>query len=150
MKSLLKLLTRTRIFIIGISCALWMMPGEAFAQRRAAKQQKKPNMTVVDGKGTYYVVADGRMTASGERYYKAKYTCAHRTLPFGTHLKVTNLKNQRSVVVKVTDRGPYGRGFVVDLSYAGAEAINILRAGTVPVHLDVVSDSVPLGPVEEE
>lgn len=89
------------------------------------------------------------MTASGERYYKAKYTCAHRTLPFGTHLKVTNQKNQKSVVVKVTDRGPFGKGYVVDLSHAGAKAIDILLAGVVPVHLEVVPDSIPLGPVDD-
>ena len=114
------------------------------------KSKKAPNYTVVDGKGTYYVPKDGRMTASGERYYKANYTCAHRTLPFGTHLKVTNEKNQKSVVVKVTDRGPFGKGYVVDLSHAGAKAIDILRAGVVPVHLEVVPDSIPLGPVSLE
>lgn len=120
---------------------LWLLPACLSAQKTA-------NLNVVDGKGTYYVPRDGRMTASGERYYKANYTCAHRTLPFGTHLKVTNQKNQKSVVVKVTDRGPFGKGYVVDLSHAGASAIDILRAGVVPVHLEVVPDSIPLGPVD--
>ncbi len=138
---------RLVLLLFALHASLFMIGSASlFAQN---KPKTEPNYTVVDGKGTYYLPSEGRMTASGERYYKAKYTCAHRTLPFGTHLKVTNQKNQKSVVVKVTDRGPFGKGYVVDLSHAGAKAIDILLAGVVPVHLEVVPDSIPLGPVDD-
>ena len=120
---------------------LFLLPTNTYAQNN--------NLTVVDGKGTYYTPREGKGTASGEPYRRKEYTCAHRTLPFGTRLMVTNLKNQKAVVVRVNDRGPFTRGFVVDLTYAGAEAIDIVKAGVVPVHLEVVGDSIPLGPISQ-
>lgn len=131
--------TNTHINIIGTIAVLllFLLPNNVNAQNT--------NLTVVDGKGTYYTPREGKGTASGEPYRCKEYTCAHRTLPFGTRVRVTNLKNQKAVVVRVNDRGPYTRGFVIDLTYAGAEAIDIVRAGAVPVHLEVVGDSIPLG-----
>lgn len=120
---------------------LFLLPTNTYAQNN--------NLTVVDGKGTYYTPREGKGTASGEPYRRMEYTCAHRTLPFGTRLMVTNLKNQKAVVVRVNDRGPFTRGFVVDVTYAGAEAIDIVKAGVVPVHLEVVGDSIPLGPISQ-
>ena len=67
----------------------------------------------------------GRVTASGERFRPMGFTCAHRSLRFGTLLKVTNLKNGRSVTVRVNDRGPFVRGRVMDLSMGAARAIGV-------------------------
>ncbi len=78
----------------------------------------------------------GGPTASGERFNKNALTAAHRTFPFGTRVRVTNLRNGRSVVVRINDRGPYGRGRVIDLSEAAARAIDMIDAGIVPVKLE--------------
>lgn len=86
------------------------------------------------GRASYYGNKfHGRMMSSGLRYHRDSMFCAHRSYPFGTLLKVTNLKNNKSVVVKVMDRGPYGHGRIIDLSYAAAKEIDMLRAGVVAV-----------------
>ena len=88
------------------------------------------------GKASYYGNKfHGRRTSDGSRYHKDSLTCAHRTLPFGTLLKVRNQKNGREVVVKVTDRGPFGPGRIVDLSMAAAREIGMLQQGVVPVEV---------------
>ncbi len=97
---------------------------------------------VVDGQATYYGSrSHGRKTASGETFNKNAMVCAHRTLPFGTQVRVTNKKNGKSVVVRVIDRGPFGKGKVIDLSPAAARQLDMIRAGVVPVHLEVVGKS---------
>lgn len=67
-----------------------------------------------------------------------KYTAAHRKLPFGTMVKVINLKNGKTVVVRINDRGPFAGGHIIDLSYAAAKAIGMEKAGTAPVKLEIV------------
>jgi rare lipoprotein A len=91
------------------------------------------------GKASYY--ADkyhGRKTASGERYDKNAMTAAHRTLPFGTRVKVTNVANGKSVVVRVNDRGPFVKGRVIDLSRAAFAAIADPREGVIRVKITVL------------
>ena len=87
----------------------------------------------------------GARTSSGERLHHDSLTCAHRTHPFGTMLRVTNLNNGREVVVRVTDRGPHGRGRIIDLSWAAAKALDILDHGVAMVRVEVVSgqDGIP-------
>ena len=80
----------------------------------------------------------GRRTANGERFNQNDLTAAHRTLPFGTKVKVTNLRNGRSVVVRVNDRGPFSRGRVIDLSKAAARIIGVFQSGTAPVLLEIL------------
>ena len=80
----------------------------------------------------------GRRTASGTVHTGAALTAAHRSLPFGTRVRVTNLRNGRTVVVVVDDRGPFVRGRVVDLSLAAARRLGMVRDGVVPVRLEVV------------
>lgn len=80
----------------------------------------------------------GEQTASGERYDEKALTAAHRTLPFGTHVQVTNLSNGRSVVVTITDRGPFARGRVIDVSRRAARRLGFLRDGTTRVRLEVL------------
>jgi rare lipoprotein A len=77
----------------------------------------------------------GKSTASGEAFDKNALTAAHRSLPFGTRLEVTNLENDRSVVVRVNDRGPYVPGRIVDLSLAAAKAIGMANDGVTRVRL---------------
>ena len=88
------------------------------------------------GKASYYSKSmTGARTSSGERLHHDSMTCAHKTYPFGTLLEVTNLGNGKKVVVRVTDRGPFTRGRVVDLSWGAAKAIGMLAKGVVPVEV---------------
>jgi rare lipoprotein A len=84
----------------------------------------------------------GRRTASGERFDTHALTAAHRTLPFGTLLEVRNPRNGRSVVVRVTDRGPFARNRIIDLSYAAAHELGVVGPGTAWVDLYAASDAV--------
>lgn len=96
------------------------------------------------GLASYYSdLFHGKPTASGELYDKTKLTCAHKTLPFGTMLKVTRLDNNKSVQVKVTDRGPFISGRVVEVSRAGAEALGLIQDGSTRVKVEVVKPDLP-------
>jgi rare lipoprotein A len=77
----------------------------------------------------------GRRTASGERFDRHALTAAHRSLPFGTWLRVVNLANGREVHVRINDRGPFGKRFIIDLSEAAAEQLGFRSAGTAQVRL---------------
>lgn len=91
------------------------------------------------GDATYYGQKfHGRRTSDGSIYHRDSLTCAHRTLPFGTLLKVRNMENGREVVVKVTDRGPFRRGGIIDLSLAAAKEIDMVKAGVVKVEIEQV------------
>ena len=91
------------------------------------------------GMASYYAQDfHGRATASGKTYRSDGMTAAHRTLPFGTKVLVTNLENGKSVVVTVTDRGPYRRERIVDLSKRAAKELGIVRQGVARVRLEVV------------
>ena len=87
----------------------------------------------------YHDKFHGRKTASGVRYHKDSLTCAHRTLPFGTKLKVTNLYNGDTVIVTVNDRGPFIKGRVIDLSKAAAKEIGMLGKGLQKVKIKIVN-----------
>lgn len=92
------------------------------------------------GKASWYGPGfHGRLTASGERYDQNAATCAHRSLPFDTEIRVTNLANGRSAVCRVTDRGPFVAGRVVDVSRAVAKRLGMLSAGTAPVRITVLN-----------
>jgi len=98
--------------------------------------QKNYNKT---GMASYYADKfEGRKTASGEIYKHSKLTAAHRTLPFGTKLKITNLKNGKSVIVRVNDRGPFVKGRIVDLSKRAAMQIDLIKAGVAKVRVEQV------------
>jgi rare lipoprotein A len=85
----------------------------------------------------------GRKTASGERFSRGQLTAAHRSLPLGTKVKVTNLRTKQQVVVKITDRGPYGAGKrrIIDLSEAAAKRVGLLEHGTERVEVVVVENA---------
>jgi rare lipoprotein A len=80
----------------------------------------------------------GRRTANGERYDMNKLTAAHKTLPFGTKVKVTNRANGKSVVVRINDRGPFVGGRTIDLSRGAATAVGMLSSGVAKVKLDIL------------
>lgn len=81
---------------------------------------------------------DGRLTASGERFNMNDLAAAHQTLPFNTRVRVTNLSNGLSVVVRINDRGPFTKRRIIDLSYAAAEKIGLIESGTTEVEIVVV------------
>ena len=88
------------------------------------------------GVASYY--KSGKKTANGERFNPNGYTAAHRTLKFGTRVKVTNLRNGQSVVVRINDRGPFIRGRIIDLAYGAARAVGLHRSGTAKVEMVVL------------
>ena len=95
--------------------------------------------TVGQGEASYYGAAfAGNRTASGERFDPGALTCAHRSLPLGTMLRVTNLANGRSVTVRVNDRGPFTRSRVLDMSQAAARDIGMIRSGKAMVRIEVI------------
>jgi len=95
---------------------------------------------MLHGIASWYGAAfHGRRTASGERFDMNAMTACHPTLPFGSLVRVKNLRNQRSVVVRITDRGYLFEGRVIDLSFAAAEKLDITKTGLAPVALEVIS-----------
>ena len=91
------------------------------------------------GKASFYAkMLQGRTTASGEAFSHSLKTAAHKTLPFGTMVKVTNLKNDKSVVVRVNDRGPYIRGRIIDLSRSAFSSIASVSRGVINVQIEVI------------
>ena len=81
----------------------------------------------------------GRKTASGRNFNMYNKTAAHRSLPLGTKVRVVNLRNGKDIVVDITDRGPYIKGRIIDLSYAAAESIGIIKVGIEKVKVEVIS-----------
>ena len=97
---------------------------------------------VVQGAASWYGPGFyGRTTANGERFRKGTLTAAHRTLPFGTQVRVTNLSNGRSVVVRINDRGPFKDHRVIDLAHGAASQLKMMQAGQVPVKLEILKSS---------
>jgi rare lipoprotein A len=92
------------------------------------------------GTASWYGVEEhNKRAADGERFSKYAYTAAHRSLPMGTVVRVTNLENGRDVIVKITDRGPFVDGRIIDLSYAAAKSIGMVPEGTVKVKVEVIN-----------
>lgn len=106
----------------------------------AARYDGRRALSASQGSATYYGDSfAGRKTASGERYDPAKFTAAHRTLPFGTVIRVVRMDRKAAVYVRVTDRGPFGsKSRIIDLSRAAAERLDMIRTGVVRVRLEVV------------
>lgn len=92
----------------------------------------------------YGKLFQGKETASGERYNMNALTCAHRTLPLGSLVRVTNLRNDKSVVVRVNDRGPVPENRVIDLSYAAAGFLGLRHSGTAPVRIELIQTNAQL------
>jgi rare lipoprotein A len=109
--------------------------------------------TVQKGKATFYSKrATGARTANGERLHHDSLTCAHRTYPFGTLLRVKNPANGKEVVVRVTDRGPFVRGRIIDLSWRAAKELGIIAAGVAMVEIEKVTtqNGIPFRQTDED
>ncbi|MBC6717476.1 MULTISPECIES: septal ring lytic transglycosylase RlpA family protein [Aurantimonas] len=95
--------------------------------------------SAASGSASYYGKRfHGRRTANGESFNMNSMTAAHKTLPFGTKVRVTNRRNGKSVVVRINDRGPYHGGRIIDLSRAAASKIGMIHSGTAKVSLDIL------------
>jgi len=86
----------------------------------------------------------GKATASGDVYDQNEFTAAHQTLPLGTRVMVTNTENGSTTEVTITDRGPFAKGRIIDLSFAAAQALNMIRPGTALVRIDVLDSPIPI------
>lgn len=108
-------------------------------------EQKIPTYTVplastYQGQASFYGPGFyGNLTANGEIYRPGTMTAAHRSLPFGTRVRVTNLNNGRSTVVRINDRGPYVGGRIIDLSETAADSIGMIRSGVAPVKIQILN-----------
>ncbi len=112
----------------GLSSDL-IRPGQVL---KVSRLSPSPKGFVQEGLAVWYGPGfHGRRTASGEVYDMYALTAAHPSLPFGTRIRVTNLRNGKSVVVRINDRGPFGGKYIIDLSYAAARAIGALKATRV-------------------
>jgi peptidoglycan lytic transglycosylase len=131
----MKMLLAAASAIIAIGC---LEPAQAAAAGGRADQL---------GIASIYSTNSGSRTASGKRLNPGALTAAHRTLPFGTNVRVTNKKNGRSVIVTINDRGPFVRGRVIDLTPAGARALGF--SGLTRVALEIAPDPEPLNALGE-
>lgn len=116
-----------------LAAGLAFTPVTSFADGRSGSE-------VISGTASWYGPGfHGRRTANGERYNMNALTAAHKFLPFGTKVKVTNTRTGRSVVVRINDRGPYVGKRVIDLSRTAAQQIGMIGTGTAPVTLQILS-----------
>ena len=125
--------------------ALILAMPSAFAQRNIDSILKKKSAKIQYGTASFYAGKfQGRKTAIGEPYDQNKMTCAHNSLPLGTWIKVTNLRNHKSVYVRVTDRLHHKNKRLVDLSRAAAAKLGYLKRGLTRVKVEVLSKKPPL------
>ncbi len=118
----------SRFFVYFLLLQIVLLPAISLAQ-------------ISEGKASFYASRfHGRKTASGEIYHRDSLTCAHRTLPFGTKLRVTNLDNGKEVVVTVSDRGPHIKGRIIDLSRQAAREIGMIGSGIANVQIKPYTD----------
>jgi hypothetical protein len=139
-----RLKTGRRLFLSCVFCLAfsWVMLIALLAGCGAPRDAGVPNVGEVQfGIASWYGEKfHGRTTASGEKFDMHKLTAAHKKLPLGTIVRVTNIKNGRTVTVKINDRGPYKRGRVIDLSYAAAKKIGMVEDGITRVRLEIIGE----------
>lgn len=120
----------------GTSRSDW---GSSLSSRTSKSEGALPSGTVIRGYASYYHDKfNGRTTANGEIYNSNSMTAAHKTLPFGTKAKVTNLKNGKSTIVIINDRGPFVADRIIDLSRAAAESIDMIKDGVAEVEIQIL------------
>lgn len=122
----------------ALAAATFLVADTALAEEKRAKTF---STKIFSGVASYYDKHYSGRTARGDTYDATKFTAAHRTLPFGTHLRVTG-PNKRSVVVEVNDRGPFIKSRVLDLSYAAAQELRMIGHGLVRVTAQIEGPSV--------
>ncbi|MWN78513.1 septal ring lytic transglycosylase RlpA family protein [Labilibaculum sp. A4] len=110
---------------------------------------QKTNTAVQIGKASFYADRfEGKRTACGERYHHKNYTAAHRSLPFGTLVKVVNLDNKKAVIVRINDRGPYAKGRIIDLSKSAIKEIGNINQGVFSVSVEVYQKDLDMIPIQ--
>jgi len=120
-------------------------PAPSGAPPAVERQPAIPGEYVEEGVASWYGVPfNGHRTSDGEIYDMYQFTAAHRTLPFGSIVQVTDLATGRQIDVRINDRGPFVSNRIIDLSYSAAKALGMLGPGTAPVRLDMVSGPNPL------
>ena len=125
-------------FLATVSLAIGLSLAGCASKRPAAAPAASG--TVQTGAASYYGEAfHGKKTASGEHFDMWDMTAAHPTLAMGTRVRVTNLANRRTVVVRINDRGPYHGGRIIDVSYAAAQKLGMIDSGTARVRVEVLS-----------
>lgn len=103
------------------------------------KKTEVKNRVYQKGEASWYGPGfNGKKTANGETFNMNKLTAAHKKLPFGTKVKVTNLQNGKSVIVRINDRGPFVKGRIIDLSKKAAQKIDLIKVGHTPVKLEII------------
>jgi rare lipoprotein A len=118
---------------------LFSLANGALAQQATSSERKTGNPSALSGKIAWYGGQfNGRTTASGDRFNARAMTMAHKTLPFGTRVKVTNLKNHKSVILRVNDRGPDAPDLIGDVTFAAAQKLGMTRSGIANAKLEVV------------
>jgi rare lipoprotein A len=141
------------LLIVGLGAAQGPNNSEASSAQTSrvpkpeVREQAKPRPYQVGTASWYGEFFDGKPTASGEDYDMYDMTAAHPTLPMGSYVKVTNLRNGRVVVVKVNDRGPIVPGRIIDLSYGAAQVLEFQNRGVQKVRLDLVKPQTRHQPV---
>jgi rare lipoprotein A len=136
--------TRLRRYAPTVCAVLVVLAGSSISPAGQAEQPAKSTTQpqhhwYQTGRASWYgQLFQGRQTASGENFDMNAMTCAHPTLPLGSLIRVTNLRNHRSVIVRVNDRGPVAPNRIVDLSYAAARFLGFGSRGTAPVRLDLL------------
>lgn len=128
-----------RAFLMAVmTSALLVLPAAA---QDFQDDESDIERTIDGGVASYYGnELAGNRTANGERFNPSELTAAHRTLAFGSKVRVTNTANGQSVIVRVNDRGPFARGRVIDISHAAAKKIGMHRTGTAKVKLALLVD----------
>lgn len=134
---------KSAFLVIGLAVFVWLwVPAAVFAQ--SAPAVAGTGSGPIKGVCVYYNDKfQGHPVASGEKYDKEALTAAHKTLPFGTMVKVTNLKNNKSVVVRVNDRGPHGgsKAKIIEITSRAAKEIDMIKDGKVPAQIEVVESA---------
>ncbi|MCU4174456.1 septal ring lytic transglycosylase RlpA family protein [Carboxylicivirga sp. N1Y90] len=106
---------------------------------------------VLEGKASYYAAKfEGRLTANGEVFSNDSLTAAHKTLPFGTKVKVINLDNKKSITVRINDRGPFIKGRIIDLSQAAANELNFIQQGIANVRIEINNKATQTSSSQQE
>ena len=147
---MVRVLTHTMLVLV-LAGTLGAAPGQITSdstakappvQKQASSKKAKPYQV---GRASWYgKFFHGKPTASGESYDMYRFTAAHPALPLGTWVRVTNLQNEKSVIVRVNDRGPVVPGRIIDLSYGAAQSLEMREKGIQRVRLDIVREPVTM------
>jgi len=136
-------LIRNLSYYTGILVCSFLLTGcvasPRFTSEKFIREIDETYSTVEEGIASYYADEfNGRQTSNGETYDMYQMTAAHRTLPFNSRVRVTNLENGKSVIVRINDRGPFKDDRIIDLSLAAAKSLELIGSGTGKVKLEVV------------